>query len=81
MKNLRSLLYGSTNVFKLDALHCRTGHYGICILVRGDRSMNANPIVAKTGEIGQFFEDITNKPFLHLLEELDAWCTNGLNGK
>jgi len=43
--------------------------------------MNANPIVAKTGEIGQFFEDITNKPFLHLLEELDAWCTNGLNGK
>jgi hypothetical protein len=42
--------------------------------------LNAAPIVAKTGELGEFFEDITNKPFLQLLEELDAWCTNGLKG-
>ena len=53
-------LHGGANLFKLDTLHCRTGYYGICILVRGDRSMKSKPIVAKTGQIGQFFEDVTN---------------------
>lgn len=78
-KHLQSLLH-CTKIFKLDALHCCTGHYGICILVHGDCSMNTSPIVAKTGEISQFFEDTTNKPFLQLLEELDACCIKGLKG-
>jgi len=76
-----ALLYGGANVLKLDALHCRTGFYGICMLVRGDRSMNAHPIVAKTGEIDKFFEETTNKTIVNLLEDLDAWCVGGLKGK
>jgi len=66
---------------KLQALHARTGHYGICILVRNNSSINADPIVVQTGRIDEFFEDSTKKPFLQLLEELDAWMTSGLKGK
>ena len=74
------LLYGSTNAFKLNTLHCRTGYYGICMIVCGDRSINGNPIIVETGELHQFFEDITSKPILQVVEDLDAWCVNGLKG-
>ena len=79
-KSMLSIILYSANVLKLDALHCCTGHYGVCILVCGDCSSNAAPIVTKTGEIGEFFKGVTNKTFLQLLEELNAWCTNGLRG-
>ena len=75
------LLHGSTDVFKLNALHSRTGYYGMCILVRGDRSMAPEPVVAKTGKISQFFEEVTKKPFMQLLGDLDVWCNTGLKGK
>lgn len=70
------------NVSKLDALHCQTGHYGVCILIRGDKSMDSTPVFVTTGtgNLGEFFEDYTNKPLLGMLEDLDAWCTNGLRG-
>ena len=42
--------------------------------------MCASPVVAKTGDIGQFFEDLANKPLLQMLDDLDAWCANGLRG-
>ena len=78
-KHLYSITCG-TDVFKLDALHCRTGYYGICFIVRGDRSTQASPVVAKTGDIGRYFEDLANKPLLHMLDDLDVWCANGLSG-
>ena len=74
------LIMQGANVSKLDALHCRTGHYGVCILVRGDRSMDSRPVFLTTGNLGDFFEDYTSKPLLGMLEDLDAWCTNGLKG-
>lgn len=75
-------LRSGANNFKLNALNARTGHFGICILVRSNRSMNADPLVLKTGDIDQFFEDITNKTMLHLVEDLDVWLTTRhLRGK
>ena len=74
------LIMQGANVSKLDALHCRTGHYGVCILVRGDRSINSRPVFLSTGNLGDFFEDYTSKPLQGILEDLDAWCTNGLKG-
>lgn len=67
-------------IFELDTLHCRTGHYGICIIVRGDRSIKCKPIVAKTGRVAQFFEDVTNRELVQLLEDLDTWIIKGLKG-
>jgi len=67
-------------VLKLDALHCRTGYHGICFIVRGNRGAHASPVVAKTGDIGRYFEDLVNKPLLHMLDDLDVWCANGLTG-
>ena len=80
MQNLCSLLHGCANVFKLEALHSCTGHYGIYILVHGDNSLNITPVVSQTGDIGQFFEEVMNKPFLQVLRDLDGWCTNGFKG-
>ena len=70
------------NVSKLDALHCRTGHYGVCILARNDRSIHCRPVFVSTGNVNlsEFFEDYTSKPLEDMLEDLDAWCTNGLKG-
>ena len=76
-----TLLHCGTDVFKLNALHSRTGYYGICILVCGDHSMAPEPVVAKTGRIAQFFEEVAKKPFIELLGDLDVWCNSGLKGK
>ena len=69
-----------TNIFKLEALHSRTGHYGICVIVRGDPSMNADPLVAQTGPVSGFLEEITQKSLGQLTRELDALCSKGLKG-
>ena len=76
------LIMQGANVSKLDALHVRTGHHGLCILVCGDRSINSRPIFVSSGNgnLGDFFEDYISKPLLGILEDLDAWCTNGLKG-
>lgn len=69
-----------TNIFKLEALHTRTGHYGICVIVRSDPSMNADPFVAQTGPIAGFLEEVTQKSLGQLTRELDALCSKGLKG-
>ena len=42
--------------------------------------MDSTPVFLSNGGLGEFFEDYTNKPLVGILEDLDAWCTNGLKG-
>jgi len=50
------------------------------MIVHGDSAINGNPIIVQTGELHKFFEDMTSKPILQVVEDLDGWCVNGLKG-
>ena len=50
------------------------------MIVCGDSAIDGNPIIVQTGELHKFFKDMTCKPILQVVEDLEAWCVNGLKG-